>query len=35
MLPLLLAADERPQGPLSHVHRAAVVSARIALPRIL
>ena len=29
MLPLLLAADERPQGPLSHIHRAAVVPASI------
>lgn len=24
---LLLAADERPEGPLSHIHRAAVVPA--------
>ena len=24
---LLLAADERPEGPLSHVYRAAVVPA--------
>jgi len=27
MLPLLLAADERPEGSLSHIHRAAVVPA--------